>query len=226
MANTNTIIPVKVDIRGFIRIQKNVAKASKISLHPYAEIFVDQKNKRIGISLTKKLSQTAFRVLPNPASDLIYLKGAMNLLGLTVQPGAYELKKEKNMLIFSLENKSVTKAKWEIFPCRNSAGMTMVSIDSRGTLILNKKTCDLLKTKQNNTFSADYNPRSKTFTLTFGKKGYQNVRTIASHANASFMGTLSSNGLSLPKEHLRTTCTINENVLTFSVAGINSKKSK
>mgnify|MGYP003481748177 FL=1 len=71
MANTNAIIPIKIDIRGFIRIQKNVAKASKISLHPYAEIFVDQANKRIGISLTKKLSPTAFRVLPNPASDLI-----------------------------------------------------------------------------------------------------------------------------------------------------------
>ncbi|MCF0223117.1 MAG: hypothetical protein HUK20_02505, partial [Fibrobacter sp.] len=59
----------------------------------------------------------------------------------------------------------------------------------------------------------------KTFTLTFSKeKGFINVRSIASHANASFMGTLSSHGIALPKSSYRTECSVNGKVLTFSVA--------
>lgn len=220
----STTIPVKFDIRGFVRIQKIVAKTIKLTLTPYADVFIDKANKRIGLVFTKKLKETSFRVLPNAASDLIYLKGAMNALGINVEPGAYELELENNMLIYSAEKKSSKKASWELFSCRNSAGLPMLSIDTRGTLILNKKTSDLLNTQKNNTFTAEYNSKTKTFKLTFGKNGYQNVRTIASHANASFMGTLSSNGLALPHEHLRTTCTIQGNVLTFSVAKIKSKK--
>lgn len=224
--NKTTSIPVKFDIRGFLRVQKIVAKATKLTLTPYADIYIDRANKRIGIEFSKKLKETSFRVLPNTASELVYLKGAMNAIGINIEPGAYDLQLEKNMLIYSADKKSNKKSTWELFPCRNSAGMTMLSIDTRGTLILNKKTCDLLNTAKNNTFIAEYNAKNKTFKLTFSKNGYQNVRTIASHANASFMGTLSSNGLALPKEHLRTTCTIKENVLTFSVAKINSKQTK
>ena len=56
------------------------------------------------------------------------------------------------------------------------------------------------------------------FKLTFSKKGFINVRTIASHANASFMGTLSSHGIALPKKSFRTACKIDGKVITFSVA--------
>ena len=64
----------------------------------------------------------------------------------------------------------------------------------------------------------EYDTAKKTFKLTFSKKGFINVRTIASHANASFMGTLSSHGIALPKKSFRTACKIDGKVITFSVA--------
>ena len=59
------------------------------------------------------------------------------------------------------------------------------------------------------------------FKLSFSKdKGFINVRTIASHANASFMGTFSSHGLALPKQSFRTECKVEGKTITFSVAAL------
>jgi hypothetical protein len=95
----------------------------------------------------------------------------------------------------------------------------MLSIDSRGTIIFDRKTRDAVNTQVNKTMIADYDRTKKVFKLSFSKdKGFINVRTIASHANASFMGTLSSHGIALPKKSFRTACKIDGKVITFSVA--------
>ena len=79
----------------------------------------------------------------------------------------------------------------------------------------------MLNTKENKTMVAEYDAAKKTFKLTFSKnKGFINVRTIASHANASFMGTLSSHGIALPLKSFRTESQVDKNVLTFSVAAL------
>ncbi len=219
-----TLVPARMDIRGFIRIQETVLKALKLNKFEYADVSVDKVGKRIAIQPTKKLKETSFRILQNPASVIVYLKGAMKEVGLEVVPGAYELAIEDGKFIFFGQKAQAKTGNWELFACRNSAGIPMISIDTRGTLILDKRTSTELNTIENNSFKADYNAKKKTFTLTFGKDGYSNVRTIASHANASFMGTLSSFGISLPKTRLRTSCTINENKLTFSVANLKTEE--
>ncbi len=82
-------------------------------------------------------------------------------------------------------------------------------------------TKNALNTKENKTTVAEYDTAKKTFKLTFSKnKGFINVRTIASHANASFMGTLSSHGIALPLKSFRTESQVDKNVLTFSVAAL------
>ena len=98
---------------------------------------------------------------------------------------------------------------------------TMLSIDTRGTIIFDHNTKNALNTKENKTMVAEYDAAKKTFKLTFSKnKGFINVRTIASHANASFMGTLSSHGIALPLKSFRTESQVDKNVLTFSVAAL------
>ena len=68
---------------------------------------------------------------------------------------------------------------------------------------------------------ADYDRTKKVFKLTFSKdKGFINVRTIASHANASFMGTFSSHGLALPQKSFRTECNVEGKTVTFSIASL------
>lgn len=225
MFNADTkFIPAKMDIRGFVRIQDIILKKLQLEKTDFADIYIDRIGKRIGIVPCKKLKETSFRVIQNPASIIVYLKGAMKEIGLEIIPGAYQLALEDDKFIFFGSNISEQNGDWELFSCRNSAGLTMISIDTRGTLILDKRTCTELNTKENNTFSAEYNQKKKTFTLTFGKDGYSNIRTIASHANASFMGTLTSNGVALPKIRLRTSCIVKDNTLTFSIANMQTKE--
>jgi hypothetical protein len=102
----------------------------------------------------------------------------------------------------------------------------MLSIDSRGTIIFDKRSCTALETAKNDTMVAEYDASKKMFKLTFGKKGFINVRTIASHANASFMGTLSSHGIALPTKSYRTECKIAGKVVTFSVAPLIAEQKK
>lgn len=224
MDTETTYIPAKMDIRGFVRIQEATLLKYHLEKAEFADLFIDKKGKRVGIVPCKKLKENSFRIIQNPASVIVYLKGAMKEVGLNIVPGAYKLALEGDKIVFFGKEAPAEIGEWELFPCRNSAGLTMISIDTRGTLILDKRTCTELNTKENNTFSAEYNPKKKTFTLTFGKEGYSNIRTIASHANASFMGTLTSNGVALPKSRLRTSCIVKDNTLTFSIACMQTKE--
>ena len=97
----------------------------------------------------------------------------------------------------------------------------MLSIDTRGTIIFNRHTRDAVNTQVNKTMIAEYDRAKKVFKLTFSKdKGFINVRTIASHANASFMGTFSSHGIALPKQSFRTECKVEGKTISFSVASL------
>ena len=219
-------ITIKMDIRGFIRFSNQAVKDLKLDKNPYADVEIDTVGKRIAVTPTKTLKTTSFRFMPNGAGYLLYFKGAMNNTGFQVAPGAYTMVKEGNRVVFSGNAPAKKKGSWELFPCRNSVGIPMLSIDSRGTIIFDKRSCTALETAKNDTMVAEYDANKKMFKLTFSKKGFINVRTIASHANASFMGTLSSHGIALPTKSFRTECKISGKVVTFSVAPLIAEQKK
>ena len=230
---------VKMDVRGFIRFPEEAVKALKldklatqtktedgrtVDVGPYVDVEVDPAGKRIAITPIKTPKSTSFRFINGiigSKSKFLYFKGAFNAIGLQVATGAYTLVKEGNKYVFTAKG-SKKKGEWTTLACRNAVGnKTMLSIDTRGTIIFDNNTKNALNTKENKTMVAEYDAAKKTFKLTFSKnKGFINVRTIASHANASFMGTLSSHGIALPLKSFRTESQVDKNVLTFSVAAL------
>ena len=230
---------VKMDVRGFIRFPEEAVKALKldklatqtktedgrtVDVGPYVDVEVDPAGKRIAITPIKTPKSTSFRFINGiigSKSKFLYFKGAFNAIGLQVATGAYTLVKEGNKYVFTAKG-SKKKGEWTTLACRNAVGnKTMLSIDTRGTIIFDHNTKNALNTKENKTMVAEYDAAKKTFKLTFSKnKGFINVRTIASHANASFMGTLSSHGIALLLKSFRTESQVDKNVLTFSVAAL------
>ncbi|MCF0223170.1 MAG: hypothetical protein HUK20_02780 [Fibrobacter sp.] len=236
-------IIVKMDIRGFLRFPMDAIKALKLDkmavqeknkkgevldIGPYADIEVDTANKRIAFTPTKEPKATSFRFIcgsVGSVSKFLYVKGALNAIDESIVTGPYTLEKEGNRYIVSFKNSAKKKCEWKTIACRNAvADKTMLSIDSRGTIIFDRNTRDAVNTSVNDTLTAEYDAAKKSFKLTFSKKGYINVRTIASHANASFMGTLSSNGIALPTESYRTECKVEGKTVSFSVAPLAAAK--
>ncbi len=231
---------IKMDIRGFLRFPLQTIKAMKLDkmakqetnkkgetteIGPYADIEVDPIGKRIAITPIKEAKSTSFRFIVGVnsiKSKFLYFKGALNAIGEKIETGPYTLEKEGNRYIFTGKNATKKKGPWQLIACRNSvANKTMLSIDQRGTIIFDRHTRDAVNTQANKTLIADYDRVKKVFKLTFSKdKGFINVRTIASHANASFMGTLSSHGIALPKKSFRTECKVDGKTITFSVAAL------
>ena len=231
---------VKMDIRGFLRFPEQAIKAMKldkmakqgtsadgktVEIGPYADIEVDPIGKRFAITPTKEAKTTSFRFIVgvnSTKSKFLYVKGALNGIGSKIITGAYTLEKEGNRYIFTGKGDSKKKGPWQLIACRNSiANKTMLSIDTRGTIIFNRHTRDTVNTQVNKTMIAEYDRAKKVFKLTFSKdKGFINVRTIASHANASFMGTFSSHGIALPKQSFRTECKVEGKTISFSVASL------
>ena len=231
---------VKMDIRGFLRFPEQAIKTMKLDkmakqapsqkgeigeIGPYADIEVDPIGKRIAITPIKEAKSTSFRFIMGVnavRSKFLYIKGALNAIGEKIETGPYTLEKEGNKYIFTSKNATKKKGPWQLIACRNSvANKTMLSIDPRGTIIFDRHTRDAVNTQVNKTMIADFDRTKKVFKLTFSKeKGFINVRTIASHANASFMGTFSSHGLALPKKSFRTECKVEGKTITFSVASL------
>ena len=212
--NEKQQISASIDKRGFIRISKKQLKLFSLEKKVFANLYTDIKSKCFALEFTDKLSENAFRILHAPASILIYIKSAIQLLKLSELSGKVSLTKENQKFIFSAEeNKGIFN--WDICKCRNSAGIPMISINSRGTLIFDKKITEILNTKINNAFTPEYDPKKKEWILKFHKDGFINVRTIASHAEASFMGSLSGFGFSLPQKLVRISCSIEKNILIF-----------
>ena len=206
----------RMDIRGFLRLSKELAEKFKLKTAVYADLMVDKVGGRLAIIPTSKLKATSFRILPSNGTYLLYLRGAMNVVGMKVVSGDVELTKEDDKIIFQKKNSKKTGA-WELFACRNSAGLPMISIDARGTMILDKRCITALNTIKNSTATPEFDPKKKTFKLTFGKKGLLNIRTIESHASLSMMGTFHSFGVKLPESHVRYCAQISGNVMTFKL---------
>lgn len=205
-----------MDIRGFLRFSKELAEKFKLKTAVYADLMVDKVGGRIAIIPTSKLKATSFRILPSNGTYLLYLRGAMNVVGMKVVSGDVELTKEDDKIIFQKKNSKKTGT-WELFACRNSAGLPMISIDARGTMILDKRCITALNTIKNSTATPEFDPKKKIFKLTFGKKGLLNIRTIESHASLSMMGTFHSFGVKLPESHVRYCVQISGNVMTFKL---------
>ena len=205
-----------MDIRGFLRFSKELAEKFKLKTAVYADLMVDKVGGRIAIIPTSKLKATSFRILPSNGTYLLYLRGAMNVVGMKVVSGDVELTKEDDKIIFQKKNSKKTGT-WALFACRNSAGLPMISIDARGTMILDKRCITALNTIKNSTATPEFDPKKKTFKLTFGKKGLLNIRTIESHASLSMMGTFHSFGVKLPESHVRYCVQISGNVMTFKL---------
>lgn len=229
---------VKMDIRGFIRFplqaiktmrldklakQEIGANGETVEIGPYADLEVDPVGKRVAITPVREPKVSSFRFIKGvngSKSKFLYFKGALNAIGEKIVTGPYEIIKEGNKFVFVSKNSTKKKGEWIPIACRNSvADKTMLSIDSRGTIIFDRNSKNALNTVVNKTMVADYDKVKKTFTLTFSKdKGFINVRTIASHANASFMGTLSCFGIVLPGHSYRTEGKVEGKTITFSVA--------
>ncbi len=206
----------RMDIRGFIRFTKELAEKFKLKNTPYADILVDKKGSRIAMVPTAKIKTTSFRFLPSNETFLLYLRGAMKQIGMPVVSGDVVISKDADKFILQRKN-SKKAGDWELYACRNSAGLPMISIDPRGTMILDKRCITALDTLKNSTMTPEYDARKKTFRFTFGKKGLVNVRTIDSHASLSMMGTFHAFGVKLPEVHTRIGVRISENVMTFKM---------
>jgi hypothetical protein len=99
----------------------------------------------------------------------------------------------------------------------------MASLDSRGTLILDRNCIVPLGIPGNDTVSANYDAKKKTLRLELHrKKGDMNVRLVGNHANISLMGTLSSFGIPLPKTRLRLVCAIKDSVVKINLSDLDS----
>lgn len=206
----------KMDIRGFIRFTRELAEKFKLKNTPYANVSIDTAGNRIAIVPTAKLKPTSFRLLPSNETFLLYLRGAMKAVGIPVVSGEIAIMREGDRFVFQKKNPRKT-GEWKIYACRNSAGLPMISIDPRGTMILDKRCITALDTRKNNAMTPEYDAKKKMFRFTFGKKGLLNVRTIDSHASLSMMGTFHAFGVKLPDVHTRVSVKISGNIMTFRI---------
>lgn len=209
-------IKARMDIRGFLRFSKELIEKFDLKNKPYANVMIDKIGSRIAIIPTKKLQTTSFRFLESNGAILLYLRGAMNAVEIPVVSGDIALTFDGNELV--LQKKGMRKTgDWTVFACRNSAGLPMVSIDPRGTMILDKRCIAALNTAKNSAMTPDYNAKTKTFKFIFGESGLVNVRTIKNHASLSMMGTFHSFGVSLPESHVRYSVQISGQEMTLKL---------
>lgn len=214
-----TEFPVSIDARGFLRFVSATATALKVSQYPYVDIYLDRQGKRVGLKLSRKEQPGSFRMLDHEGRHLVFVKGALGEVKLPTKSGRTELTTDKEMLVLSGKNSKAVK--WEFFPCRNSPNIPMASLDSRGTLILDRNCTNNLDIPNLDTANAEYDAKKKIMTLALVKgKGDLNIRAIGSHANISLMGTLSSFGLPLPKARTRVVCTLKGKTVSFNLSDL------
>lgn len=210
---------VSIDARGFLRFIASTATSLKVKQFSFVDIFVDRTGKRVGLKLAKKERPGSFRLLDHGGRSLVFIKGALNEVKLPTKPGQSKAIESEGMIILS--GKSTKTGAWEFFPCRNSPSIPMASLDSRGTLILDRNCTAALEIPTFDTASAEFDAKKKDLTLTVvKKKGQLNIRAVGSHANISLMGTLSSFGIPLPKARMRLVCTLKGHTVKFSLADL------
>jgi uncharacterized protein (TIGR02145 family) len=100
------------------------------------------------------------------------------------------------------------KGKWEHYPCRNSAGMPMASLDPRGLLIFDKHATKAYNISENPYLKIKFDKAKKQLIFGFSKDSKVKIqaRMVDKHCNVSLMGTLSSFGLKRPAKTIRIKC--------------------
>ena len=221
MAKSSQLV-VSLDARGFIRFVSESVVALNLSKFPFADIYADQLGKRVGVKLTKKEQAGSFRVLEQGGRFVLFVRGAMNEVGMSTKSGHLELVHEGDFLVLSRKsNKAAKTGEWVRVPCRNSPTIPMASLDQRGTLILDRNCTEAVGIPDSDTASVVFHAKKLELELEFQKKkGDLNVRPVGSHANLSLMGTFSSFGLRLPKKSVRFACKVSGKSLRFSVADL------
>jgi len=208
-----------IDARGFLRFVSATATTLDITKFPFVDLYIDRTGKRVAMQLSRKEQPGSFRLLDHEGRYLVFIKGALTEAKMSAKPGRLELVRDGKNLVIS--GKSAKTGTWEYFPCRNSPTIPMASLDSRGTLILDRNCTKALGIPAVDTASAEYDSKKKEITLSLQKKkGDLNVRAVGSHANISLMGTLSSFGIPLPTGRIRTACAIQGKAVKFSVADL------
>lgn len=208
-----------LDSRGFLRFSAEAFQSLRLSQFSLVDLFVDPVGKRIALKLTKKEKPGSFRLLEFHGRPMVYIKGAMSHVKLSLKTQEHILQEEAGMLVLS--GRSTKTGAWQFFPCRNSASIPMASIDHRGTLILDRHSTKALDIPRNSSATATYDTRKKELSLQVSPaQGELNIRAVGSHANISLMGTLSSLGLVRPKNRIRLACTIQGNQVRFSTVDL------
>ncbi|HSQ41624.1 MAG TPA: hypothetical protein VLM37_05025 [Fibrobacteraceae bacterium] len=213
-------IPASIDARGFLRFVAESTTDQKAFKFPFVNIFVDPIGRRVALELVKTEKPGSFRIVNHDGRRLVFIKGAINKAKGTMKAGSSTLSQEGSKYILSL-SKTTKAGAWQFFPCRNSPSIPMASLDSRGTLILDRNCTSSLGIPVFNSADVDFDKRTNKMSLDFKKdKGQLNVRSVGTHANISLMGSLRQNGKPLPKSSIRLVCEIKNHKLKFSVAGL------
>ena len=184
----------------------------------FASLFVDPVGKRVGIAFTEEARPGSFQLRFPGGRPALYLESALQAAGIGTEPGPLVLSDDGALLIVNRnETRHPVEGAWAPFHCRSSAGIPMVSLDTRGTLTLDRHCLRLLNLNGAGSVDADYAPHSAEFTLHFHSEGLLSVRHVASHAEISLRGSLTSLGLALPAKRMRYTVRITGSLLHFSL---------
>lgn len=201
-----------LDRQGMLRF------TSERQTQAFASLFIDPIGKRVGIAFTEEARPGSFQLRFPGGRPALYLESALQAAGIGTEPGPLVLTDDGALLIVNCsETRNSIEGAWVPFHCRSSADIPMVSLDIRGTLTLDRLCLRLLNLNDTGSVDADYAPHSAEFRLHFHSEGHLSVRHVASHAEISLRGTLSSLGLALPAKRMRYTVSIADSLLRFSL---------
>lgn len=206
-----------IDSRGYLVFATADLQAVEKNIPKFAHVYIDSKTQTLAIKFVATERLGVFTLLDQTEHILLFVKGALTRLGLAEQVGEIQLQARDGYWWWpSPQPERIANLK--NFACRASRNKPILSINKRGTLVLNKYCVVQLNTPVNNTVNAHFDAVEQKFHLEFSAgTGYLGVRTISSHAEVSLMGTLSSLGLPLPERTYRLDGVIDGNKLVISV---------
>lgn len=205
---------LRLDARGLVRFPAALAQHILAGAQPFASVFVDPAGQRVALVFTRHPQPGSFRLLTPGGHPALYLKGALQAAEISTEPGPLALRQEEQLLILDRAS-ALLPGPWIPFHCRSSAYIPMATLDARGTLTLDRLCVRSLPTDVAASAEASYDAATGFFSLTFSEDGSLAVRRVASHAELSFRGTLTSLGLPLPLKRIRYVAQVQDAVLRF-----------
>ena len=210
-------IRASIDGRGYLTVENTLLKDANLHHNKFVQIFADKKSKVIAFKFYKKEEVGSFALVKQGKNTLIFVKGALKSIAIAKPNSKMQLIKKDEWWVLAL-GVTLDFDNLVHFPCRSTRNIPMVSINKRGTLILNKSCLEYIDTSVYQSVNASFNSEKQKFILEFfEEEGFLSVRTIGSHAEISFMGTLSSFGFKMSSITQRIKCEISKNILVFSV---------